>query len=113
MLSEVNISGKLADERFMKLTHVYEREQKEQQTMRGILRRELKEQEQQRTNVKSFIATTKKYTDLTKLDATVLREFIEKVYVSEKDKQNDTRGIRIVYNFIGEFDFDTAIKQAK
>ena len=74
--------------------------------------KELKEQEKNRINVKRFIATAKKYTDLKELDATVLREFISKVYISEKDKETKTREIRIVYNFVGPFDFDSAIEQS-
>jgi len=77
-----------------------------------VKRKELKEQEKTRINVKSFIATAKKYTDLKELDATVLREFISKIFVSEKDKETKTREIRIVYNFVGAFDFYSAIEQA-
>jgi hypothetical protein len=46
------------------------------------LQRDLKARERGRTNVKSFIAATKKYIDLKEPDATVLREFIEKMSVS-------------------------------
>jgi hypothetical protein len=35
----------------------------------------------------------------------VLREFIEKIYVFERDGEAKTREIKIVYNFIGAFDF--------
>jgi uncharacterized protein (UPF0335 family) len=57
------------------------------------------------------VAVAKKYTDLQELDAAVLREFIERIYVSEKDKQTKTQEIQIVYNFIGAFDFAEATKQ--
>lgn len=78
-------------------------------------RRELKERERSRVNVKSFIAATntKKYTDLQELDATVLREFIDRIQVSAVDKEAKTREIKIVYNFIGAFDFKAAIEQAQ
>jgi len=56
---------------------------------------------------------TKKYTDLQELDAAVLREFIEKIYISEKNKQTNTQEIRIVYNFIGAFDFGKAMEQSQ
>jgi len=111
-LYEDNISGKLTDDRFVKLSRDYEREQDDLKAVIEATRKELKEQEKTRTNVKSFIAATKKYTDLKELDATVLREFIEKIYVSEKNKQTKTREIRIVYNFVGAFDFGTAIEQS-
>ena len=75
--------------------------------------RELKERESSLANVKSFIAATKKYTDLKELDATVLREFIDRIYVSAVIKKSKTRKIEIVYNFIGAFDFGSAREQAK
>ena len=112
-LYEDNISGKLTDERFIKLSRDYEREQEEQQTKIKAISQELKEREKSRTNVKSFIAATKKYTDLKELDATVLREFIDRINVSAVDKKSKTRDLEIVYNFIGAFDFTNTIEQAK
>ena len=92
--------------RFQTVGH--EREQDELNYFIEATRKELKGQEQKRVNVKSFIAVTKKYTDLKELDATVLREFIERVEVSERDKQAKTQQIQIVYNFIGAFDYKAA-----
>jgi hypothetical protein len=111
-LYEDNISGKLTDDRFVKLSRDYELEQDDLKSSVEDKRKELKEREKNRMNVKSFIDTAKKYTSLQKLDATVLREFISKIYVSERDKETKTREIRIVYNFVGAFDFDSAIEQA-
>jgi hypothetical protein len=109
-LYEDSISGKLTDERFIKLSSDYEREQDSLKSLIEEKRKELKEQEKNRVNVKSFIATAKKYTDLKELDATVLREFISKIFVSQKDKKTKTQEIQIVYNFVGAFDFDSAIE---
>jgi DNA invertase Pin-like site-specific DNA recombinase len=110
-LYEDNISGKLSDERFIKLSGDYEREQDELKRLSDIMRRDIKEREQRKTDARNFVAITKKYTDLQELDATVLLEFIEKIYVYEKDKQAKTQEIRIVYNFIGAFDFVQATEQ--
>jgi DNA invertase Pin-like site-specific DNA recombinase len=112
-LYEDNVTGKLTDERFVKLSRDYEQEQDRLKATIKTVSQELKEQEKKRTNVKAFIAATKKYTDLKELDATVLREFVEKVLVSEKDKQTKTQEIQIVYNFIGAFDFKAAKEQSK
>ena len=95
------------------MTAAYEREQDEQKAAIEATRRELKERERSRSNVKSFIDATKKYTDLQELDATVLREFIDRIYVSAVDKNAKTREIKIVYNFIGAFDFRAATEQAQ
>ena len=81
--------------------------------MAEVLRKELKHQEQQKTNAKGFIAAVRKYTDLQELDATVLREFIERIEVSHAERGAKTREITIVYNFIGAFDFNRAIEEAR
>ena len=68
-------------------------------------------------NIKNFIAATKKYTDLQELDATVLREFIDKIYIfaadGKKGRKKAERKVHIVYNFIGAFDFGAAAAQAE
>jgi hypothetical protein len=112
-LYEDNVSGKLTDERFVKLSRDYEREQDGLKETIEILRRDLKEQKRKKDDLKSFVAITKKYTDLKELDTAVLREFIDKVYVYEKDKATNTRKIQMVYNFIGVFDFKTAMEQSQ
>ena len=81
------------------------------------LGREVKQQEQKKTNVRKFISVVKKYTDMTQLDATILREFVEQIRVSdtyttdEQQKRVKIREIEIVYNFIGAFDFEGAREQ--
>jgi isocitrate/isopropylmalate dehydrogenase len=77
------------------------------------LRDDLKAAEQRKGDIKNFIKATKKYTDLKELDAAVLREFVEKIYVHEKDKESKTQEIQIVYNFIGVFDFEGASEISK
>ena len=114
-LYEDNVTGKLTDERFIKLSRNYELEQGNLMVTAEVMRQELKQQEQKRGNIKSFIAATKKYTNLQALDATVLREFIDRVEISatEKWKRKQERKIHIVYNFIGAFDFEAVTAQAK
>ena len=113
-LYEDNISGKLSDERFIKLSRDYELEQSNLQSTIEALRHEVKQQEQKTQSTKSFIAATKKYTDLKTLDATVLREFVDRIEISatEKWKKIQERKIFIVYNFIGAFDFEMATEHS-
>ena len=116
---EDNISGKLTDERFIKLSRDYELEQDNLKAMSKILREEVKQQEKSKSNVKSFITTAKKYTNLTEIDATILREFIDKIYISKtsgkrgRGASDKVQEIEIVYNFIGAFDFGKATQQAQ
>ena len=75
--------------------------------------------QQKKTNVRKFISVVKKYTDMTQLDATILREFVEQIRVSdtyttdEQQKRVKIREIEIVYNFIGAFDFEGAREQSQ
>ena len=118
-LSEDNISGKLSDERFIKLSRDYEQEQEQLKAVVETMGREVKQQEQKKTNVRKFISVVKKYTDMTQLDATILREFVEQIRVSdtyttdEQQKRVKIREIEIVYNFIGAFDFEGAREQSQ
>ncbi|MBO1005006.1 uncharacterized protein DUF4368 [Pseudogracilibacillus auburnensis] len=64
-------------------------------------------------NVRKFVNMARKYTKLEKLDSTIVREFIDKILVSAKDRKTKTQEITIVYHFIGAFDFNKAINQTK
>ena len=112
-LYEDNVTGKLSDERFIKMSRDYELEQENLKSMAEVLREEIKQQEKQKTNVKAFISVVKKYTDMQELDASILREFIDRIEVSHTDKNSKTKEITIVYNFIGAFDFERAKEKAQ
>ena len=116
---EDNISGKLSDDRFIKLSRDYEQEQEQLKAVVETLGREVKQQEQKKISVRKFISVVKKYTDMTQLDTTILREFVEQIRVSdtyttdEQQKRVKIREIEIVYNFIGAFDFEEAREQSQ
>lgn len=72
-----------------------------------------------KVNVRQFIAAVRKYTDMQQLDASILREFVDKIYISEvytpdeNEPRIKVREIEIVYNFIGAFDFEEAREQSQ
>lgn len=103
---EDNVSGKLSDERFVKLSQEYEAEQKDLQSEIEALRMELSQEEQQSVNVKSFLSTVKKYTEIPELTSEIVHEFIDRIIVHEADKSSGKRiqEIEIIYNHIGVFD---------
>ena len=103
---EDNVSGKLSDERFVKLSQGYEAEQKDLQSEIEALRMELSQEKQQRGNVKSFLSTVKKYTEIPELTSEIVHEFIDRIIVHEADKSSGKRiqEIEIIYNHIGVFD---------
>nr|WP_326172602.1 DUF4368 domain-containing protein [uncultured Oscillibacter sp.] len=79
----------------------------------------MKQREQKKTNVGKFISAVKKYMDMTRLDATILREFMEQIGASdtyttdEQQKRVKIRGIEILYNFIGALDFEEAREESQ
>lgn len=103
---EDNVSGKLSDERFLKLSQGYETEQKELQAEMESLRMELSQEEKQSVNMKSFLSTVKKYTEIPELTPEIVHEFIDRIIVHEADKSSGKRiqKIEIIYNHIGVFD---------
>ena len=71
-LYEDNISGKLTDERFHKLSTDYEVEQAGLQTQAVILREEIEEAESKSVNVDRFLSVDRQYTDLPELTPRIL-----------------------------------------
>jgi len=102
---EDNYSGKLSDDRFSKMSSEYAHEQTELNSLISALESELAEETERSVNVNSFLNIVQKYTHITELNATILREFIEKIIIQERVKDNGktTQQIDIVYNFIGLF----------
>jgi DNA invertase Pin-like site-specific DNA recombinase len=112
-LYEDNLSGKLTDERFMKFSRDYENEQEKLKTSIEAMRHDVKQREQKKSNTNHFISAAKKFTDLKELDGSIIREFVDRIEVSAKEKGSKLRRINIVYNFIGAFDFNTAWESAE
>lgn len=69
---EDNITGKLSDERFMKMSKGYEDEQHTLQAEADKIQNELQQEEKKSVDVKRFLAIVKKYTDLTELTPEIL-----------------------------------------
>lgn len=104
-LYEDNIDGKLTDERFKKLSEDYEKEQKELKTEIKDLKQLISKEKETKDNTNRFIELVNKYTDIKELTPELLRNFVEKVYISHKEVIDDkkTQRIRIIWNCIGEF----------
>lgn len=112
-LYEDNVTGKLTDERFAKLSASYEREQEDLKVSIAELAVIVQDSEAQAVNVQSFLKVVQKYTQPDKLTAAMLREFVEKIVVHAPDKSSGHRVQRIDvhYNFIGEIDLSPEYAQ--
>ena len=105
-LYEDNISGKLTDERFSRMTATYEEEQKKLEASVAQLQETVDEYEQQKINVKSFLRLVKSYVEPERLTPEILHMFVEKIVIHEPVKENRRRvqQVDIFYNFVGQLD---------
>lgn len=104
-LYEDNADGKISDERFAKMITSYETEQRELECRSEELKAVIAKGDDSIEGVNRFVSQVRKYTDVKELSAGLIREFVDKIYVSEKQVVDGQKvqKIRILWNFIGEF----------
>ena len=117
-LYEDNITGKLTDECFQKLSADYEAEQAGLQTQPTELQKEIWEAKNKSGNVERFLLIVRKYTNIPELTPHILHEFIEKIVIhvvtDPQSKTNRKQEFDIYYKGIGVLEmskvFDTKQK---
>ena len=101
---EDNVSGKLSDDRFAKMSRRYEDEQKKLAEKIKKLRSEIEKQSSQAMTTDMFISLVRKYTRARKLTPRMLNELVEKIEVYHAEKIDGVweQRLRIHYNCVGE-----------
>ena len=102
-LYEDNASGKVTDEWFMQLSHKYEVERMELKAKIAELRKIISNIGTMQQNKENFINAIRRFMEMKKLTAPLLRELIDKitVYETEGVGKNRSQRIMIHYKFIG------------
>ena len=103
-LYEDNVLGKITNEQFRMLSNEYNAEQREIQAQIPKLQAEIEELKAASTNVDKFIDVANKYTDLKELTPEVLRVFIAKVVIHEREckwSKASEQQIDIYFRYIG------------
>ena len=108
---EDNVSGKLSDDRFAKMSRRYEDEQKELAEKIKKLRSEIEKQSSRSMTTDMFIGLVRKYTRARKLTPRMLKELIEKIEVFNAEKIDGVweQRLRIHYNCVGTIEIPTAL----
>ena len=103
---EDNVSGKISDERYSKMTKRYEDEQSGLAERIKTLRAELDKESHQAVTTDMFIATVRKYTRAKKLTPRMLNELIERIEVHQAEKVNGVyiQKLTIHYNCVGSIE---------
>lgn len=92
---EDNILGKLSDERYMRMSAGYEKEQKDLiQTIAGS-EQLLKEMEQTSVDLKQLLTALREATDITELNQTLVNKLIQKIVVHGNEKKHSHNGVKI------------------
>ena len=101
---EDNVSGKLSDDRFAKMSRRYEDEQKKLAEKIKKLRSEIEKQSSQAMTTDMFISLVRKYTRARNLTPRMLNELVEKIEVYNAEKIDGVweQRLRIHYNCVGE-----------
>ena len=102
-LYEDNATGKVTDEWFMQMSHKYEVERMELKAKIAELRDALDSLGRMTQNKDRFIAAIRKFIEMERLTAPLLRELIDKIVVYETEGTGKNRSQRIVihYKFVG------------
>ena len=108
---EDNVSGKLSDDRFAKMSRRYEDEQKELSEKIKKLRSEIEKQSSRSMTTDMFIGLVRKYTRARKLTLRMLNELIEKIEVFNAEKIDGVweQRLRIHYNCVGTIEIPTVL----
>ena len=98
--------GKLPDARYAALDAQYAKEQGELASEITEIEKAVSAYENTRKSAEKFIALIDKYEDFDTLTTTMLNEFVEKIFVHERDRkgsQDTTQEIEIYFNFVGRY----------
>lgn len=108
---EDNVSGKISDERFSRMSRRYEDEQKELTEKIKQLRSEIEKQSSRTMTTDMFISLVRKYTRAKKLTPRMLNELVEKIEVFDAEKVNGVweQRLRIHYNCVGTIEIPSAL----
>ena len=108
---EDNVSGKISDERFSRMSRRYEDEQKELTEKIKQLRSEIEKQSSRTMTTDMFIRLVRKYTRAKKLTPRMLNELVEKIEVFNAEKVNGVweQRLRIHYNCVGTIEIPSAL----
>ena len=106
-LYEYSVSGKISEESFMEMSHKYELEKMELKAKISDIQARLNNMGNQEKNHGHFVAAIRRFMEMDKLTAPLVRELIDHITVYETEGKGKNRSQRVVihYRFIGILDY--------
>ena len=106
-LFEANISGKITDERFTKMTANYEIEQNELLELIADGKKKLLDAEQTKVDLRLLMKALRDYTDIRQLTPEIVNALIRRIEVHSKDKETKKVKVDIYFTAVGLFTIPT------
>ena len=106
-LFEANISGKITDERFTKMTANYKKEQKELLNLVADGKKKLFDAEQTKVDLRLLMKALRDYTDIRQLTPEIVNALIRRIEVHSKDKETKKVKVDIYFTAVGLFSIPT------
>lgn len=94
-LFEANISGKITDERFVKMTASYEKEQKDLLTSVEKWKAELDSAQQQEVDLRQLLRALREFTEVKQLTPELVNMLIQRIEVHSKEKVNGRNRVKV------------------
>ncbi len=91
-LFETNISGKITDERFVKMTANYEKKQRDFIELTAENKRKLQAAEQNKVDLRMLLKCLREYTEIRQLTPKLVNTLVQRIEVHSKDKSTKCRG---------------------
>jgi hypothetical protein len=109
---EDNVSGKIDDERFNRMTSQYTEEQQELSIRIKALEDELEKHDSKAMTKEVFMSTVRQYTRAKKLNERMLNELIERIEVHQSEKIDGihVQKLTIHYNCVGAIEIPEVIE---
>lgn len=94
-LIEANICGKITDERFIKMTASYEKEQKNLTASVENWKLELENAQQQEVDLRQLLRALREFTEVKQLTPELVNTLIQRIEVHSKEKVNGRNRVKV------------------
>lgn len=94
-LFEANICGKITDERFIKMTASYEKEQKNLTASVENWKLELENAQQQKVDLRQLLRALREFTEVKQLTPELVNTLIQRIEVHRKEKVNGRNRVKV------------------
>ena len=110
-LYEDNVTGKVTDERYIKLVSVYEAEQTELIQKVEFSEKRLSENKQNKVDLRLLLNTLRECTDIQELDRTIVNKLIRRIEIHNNDKYDGHCHVKVDIYFTGAGMIDIPTEQ--